>query len=290
MGLYLAPPANAVVVCVDEKSQIQALDRTRPVLPMRAGIPERQTHDYIRHGTTTLFAALETATGTVTDACYRRHRHGEFLRFLKKVAAAYPGTELHVVCDNYATHKHAGIRDWLARPANQRITLHFTPTSCSWLNLVECFFSVITRQAIRRGTFTSVKELTAAIGAFIDHWNDHPRPFTWTKDADEILASIQRAKTKTNSLTHTRIVLIRHLIELSTPPLNRQVCRWSGSPTSPEPAPQQLLNSGLFLQPYFVREPSVTACVRRAASRTQLVILTHWGSTLSGNVPGTVRA
>jgi transposase len=190
------------VVCVDEKTQIQALDRTRPVLPMRPGIPERQTHDYIRHGTTTLFAALETATGTVTDACYPRHRHGEFLRFLKKVAAAYPGTELHVVCDNYATHKHAGIRDWLARPANQRITLHFTPTSCSWLNLVECFFSVITRQAIRRGSFTSVKELTAAIGAFIDGWNDHPRPFAWTKDADEILGKINRAKTKANALTH----------------------------------------------------------------------------------------
>jgi transposase len=201
VGLYLAPPDNAVVVCVDEKTQIQALDRTRPVLPMRPGIPQRQTHDYIRHGTTTLFAALNAATGQVTDACYPRHRHGEFLRFLKKTAAAYPGTELHVVCDNYATHKHAEVRKWLGRPENQRITLHFVPTSCSWLNLVECFFSVITRQAIRRGTFTSVKELTAAIGAFIDSWNDHPRPFTWTKDADEILASIKRAKTKTNALT-----------------------------------------------------------------------------------------
>src|SRR6266550_4000144 len=193
VGLYLEPPENAVVVCVDEKTQIQALDRTRPVLPMRPGIPERQTHDYIRHGTTTLFAALEAATGTVTDACYPRHRHGEFLKFLKKVAAAYPGQDLHVVCDNYATHKHAEVRKWLARPGNQRITLHFVPTSCSWLNLVECFFSVITRQAIRRATFTSVKELTTAIGVFIDHWNDHPRPFTWTEDADEIPASIQRA-------------------------------------------------------------------------------------------------
>jgi transposase len=201
VGLYLAPPQNAVVVCVDEKPQIQALQRTRPVLPMRPGIPERHTHDYVRHGTTALFAALEVATGTVTDACYPRHRHGEFLRFLKKVAAAYPGCELRVVCDNYATHKHADVREWLARPDNQRITLHFVPTSCSWLNLVECFFSVITRQAIRRGTFTSVSELISAIGAFIDHWNQHPRPFTWTKDAGQILASIQRAKTKTNSLT-----------------------------------------------------------------------------------------
>jgi transposase len=199
VGLYLAPPENAVVVCVDEKTQIQALDRTRPVLPMRPGIPERQTHDYIRHGTTTLFAALDAATGKVTDACYPRHRHGEFLRFLKKVAAAYPGTELRVVCDNYATHKHAEVTAWLAR--NPRVSLHFVPTGCSWLNLVECFFSVITRQAIRRGTFASVRELTATIGAFIDGWNDHPRPFTWTKDADEILASIERAKTKTNSLT-----------------------------------------------------------------------------------------
>ncbi len=201
VGLYLHPPENAVVVCVDEKSQCQALERTQPILPMRQGIPERQTHDYARHGVTCLFAALNTATGEVTDACYPRHRHQEFLRFLKQVAAAYPATGLHVVCDNYATHKHAGVRKWLARPENKRITLHFTPTGCSWINLVECFFSIITRQAIRRGSFTSVKELTATIGAFIDSWNDHPRPFTWTKDADEILRKINRAKTKTSVLT-----------------------------------------------------------------------------------------
>jgi transposase len=199
VGLYLHPPANAVVICIDEKSQVQALERSQPILPMRSGIPERQTHDYARHGVTCLFAALNTATGQVTDACYPRHRHQEFLRFLKKVAAAYPAVDLHVVCDNYATHKHAGVRAWLAK--NTRVTLHFTPTGCSWLNLVECFFSVITRQAIRRGSFTSVRQLTGAIGAFIDHWNDHPRPFAWTKDADEILASINRAKTKTSVLT-----------------------------------------------------------------------------------------
>jgi transposase len=199
VGLYLDPPENAVVVCVDEKSQVQALERSQPILPMRPGIPERQTHDYARHGTTCLFAALNVATGTVTDACYPRHRHQEFLKFLKKVAAAYPGRDLHVVCDNYATHKHATVRAWLAK--NPRVTLHFTPTSCSWLNLVECFFSIITRQAIRRGSFTSVKELTAAIGAFIDNWNDHPVPFAWTKDADEILSKIERAKTKTIGLT-----------------------------------------------------------------------------------------
>jgi transposase len=200
VGLYLHPPDNAVVVCVDEKSQCQALERTQPILPMRSGIPERQTHDYARHGVTCLFAALEIATGTVTDACYPRHRHQEFLKFLKKVAAAYPRTELHVVCDNYSTHKHAEVRAWLEK--NPRISLHFTPTGCSWLNLVECFFSVITRQAIRRGSFTSVRQLTDAIGAFIDTWNHHPHPFAWTKDADQILGSIQRAKTKTSALTH----------------------------------------------------------------------------------------
>jgi transposase len=124
------------------------------------------------------------------------------LRFLKKTAAACPGTELHVVLDNYSTHKHADVRKWLAKPQNQRITLHFVPTSCSWLNLVECFFSIITRQAIRRGSYTSVRQLTGTIGAFIDHWNDHPHPFAWTKDADEILGKIQRAKTKTSALTN----------------------------------------------------------------------------------------
>ena len=145
------------------------------------------------------FAALNTATGQVTDACYPRHRHQEFLRFLKKVATAYPGQELHLICDNYATHKHPQVKAWLEK--NPRVRLHFTPAGCSWLNLVECFFSVITRQAIRRGSFTSVRQLVSAIGAFIDHWNAHPRPFTWTKDADEILASINRAKTKANLLT-----------------------------------------------------------------------------------------
>ena len=195
VGLYLDPPANAVVVSVDEKSQIQALDRTAPMLPLRPGLAARRTHDYKRHGTTTLFAALEVATGKVTaDACYSRHRHQEFLRFLKKVAAAHPGIELHVVLDNYGTHKHPEVRKWLAEPANQRITLHFTPTSCSWLNMVEIFFGIITRQAIRRGTFRSVKDLTTAIGAFIDAYNDRCEPFTWTKNADELIAKIRPSK------------------------------------------------------------------------------------------------
>jgi hypothetical protein len=173
------------VLSVDEKSQIQALDRTAPMLPMRPGIPAKQTYDYHRHGTTTLFAALEVATGKVTDACYPRHRHQEFLQFLKQVAKAYPRRELHIVLDNYGTHKHPTVGAWLAR--NPRITLHFTPTSGSWLNMVEIFFGIITRQAIRRGSFTSVKDLTAAIRRFIDGYNDRCHPFTWTKTADDIL-------------------------------------------------------------------------------------------------------
>ena len=185
VGLYLNPPDKAIVLCVDEKSQVQALDRTAPTLPMRLGLPEKQTHDYIRHGTTTLFAALEIATGRVEQACLPRHRHQEFLRFLKQVAKAYPRRKLHLVVDNYATHNHPAVRAWLAR--NPRITLHFTPTSGSWLNMVEIFFSIITRQAIRRGSFGSVKDLIAAIGAFIDGWNERCHPFVWTKAADDLL-------------------------------------------------------------------------------------------------------
>src|SRR5918995_90840 len=196
VGLYLEPPENAVVLCVDEKSQIQALDRTAPILPLRPGLPERASHDYVRNGTTTLFAALEVATGKVTDACYPRHRSDEFLRFLKHVAKTYPRVRLHVVVDNYAAHKHPRVTAWLAR--NPRVTLHFTPTSGSWLNLVEVFFGIITRQAIRRGTFTSVKDLIAAIAIFIDGWNDRCEPFIWTKTADQI---IPRAKRKTTSDT-----------------------------------------------------------------------------------------
>jgi transposase len=185
VGLYLAPPEKAVVLSIDEKSQIQALDRTAPILPMRPGLPEKATHDYVRHGTTTLFAALEIDTGKITDACYPRHRSDEFLRFLKQVARTYPRVKLHLVVDNYATHKHPSVQAWLAR--NPRITMHFTPTSGSWLNMVEIFFGIITRQAIRRGTFTSVKDLITAIETYIDAWNQRCQPFTWTKTADEIL-------------------------------------------------------------------------------------------------------
>jgi transposase len=193
VGLYLAPPDNAVVLCIDEKSQVQALDRTAPVLPILPGVPEKQTHDYVRNGTTTLFAALEVATGKITQTCQPRHRHQEFLRFLKQVAKAYPRRELHLVCDNYATHKHPAVKAWLAR--HPRITVHFTPTSGSWLNLVEIFFGIITRQAIRRGTFGSVRELVEAITRFIDGWNERCEPFVWTKDADTIIAKAHRKST-----------------------------------------------------------------------------------------------
>jgi transposase len=193
VGLYLNPPQNAVVVCIDEKTHVQALDRTAPILPMPPGLPEKATHDYVRHGTTSLFAALEVATGKVTDACYARHTNVEFLDFLKLIAKAYPRVKLHVVADNYATHKHPAVTAWLAK--NPRVTMHFTPTSGSWLNMVEIFFGIITRQAIRRGSYTSVKDLIAAIETFIDGWNERCQPFVWTKTADEILAKAHREKT-----------------------------------------------------------------------------------------------
>ena len=193
VGLYMDPPENAIVVCVDEKTQIQALDRTAPILPLRPGLPEKQTHDYRRNGTTSLFAALEVATGKVTDACYDRHTNAEFLTFLKLVAKAHPRRKLHVVADNYATHSHPNVQAWLAK--NPRVTMHFTPTSGSWLNMVEIFFGIITRQAIRRGTFTSVRDLKDAIRVYIDGWNDRCEPFVWTKDAETILAKAKRKST-----------------------------------------------------------------------------------------------
>jgi transposase len=193
VGLYLEPPTNAVVLCVDEKSQIQALNRTQPILPLRPGLPEKATHDYKRNGTTTLFAALEIATGKVTDRCYDRHGKAEFLDFLKEVAKSYPESELRIVLDNYHTHKHADINAWLEK--NPRIKLHFTPTSGSWLNLVEVFFGIITRQAIRRGSFDSVKQLTTAIRTFIEGWNNRCHPFVWTKTPEQILPHATRKRT-----------------------------------------------------------------------------------------------
>jgi transposase len=196
IGLYLAPPENAIVLCCDEKSQIQALNRSQKTLPMQPGHAEQRTHDYVRHGTTTLFAALEIATGRVTGVCKNRHRHQEFLAFLKHVARAYPDRELHLVMDNYAAHKHPNVNAWLA--ANPRVHVHFTPTSGSWLNLVEVWFSIIERQAIHRGSFPSVRDLMIKIRAFINGWNDRCHPFIWTKPADQVLEKIKRKK---NSLT-----------------------------------------------------------------------------------------
>ena len=186
VGLYLAPPENAVVLCVDEKSQIQALDRTAPMLPMRIGDAEKRTHDYKRHGTTTLFAALEIATGHVTGAVKPKHRRQEFLAFLRQIDRAYPEVELHLVMGNYATHKTPEVRDWLEK--HPRFHAHFTPTSGSWLNLVEVWFGIIDKQAIRRGIFTPVKDLNAKIRQFITGWNDRKHPFVWTKTSEEVLA------------------------------------------------------------------------------------------------------
>ena len=200
-GLYLAPPENAIVLCVDEKSQIQALDRTVPILPMQEGRIERRSHDYYRHGTTTLFAALDIATGQVTAALKPKHRHQEFLAFLKQIERTYrdvldPSGEpvdLHLVMDNYAAHKHPNVKTWLAD--NPRFKVHFTPTHASWMNLVEVWFGIVERQAIRRGVFKSVKGLNTKIRAFIDGWHDRAHPFVWTKTADQILTKANRPTT-----------------------------------------------------------------------------------------------
>src|SRR5665213_1468588 len=171
IGLYLHPPEKALVLCVDEKSQIQALDRTQPLLPMRPGQPERRTHDYVRHGTATLFAAFDIASGSVTGRTYARHRHQEFLKFLKVIDERYPGVDIHLVLDNYRTHKHPVVKEWLAE--HLRFQLHFTPTSASWMNQVETWFSILHRQAIQRGVFRSVRALIATIARFLDTWDEH---------------------------------------------------------------------------------------------------------------------
>jgi len=205
-GLYLGTnadiPANAIVLSVDEKSQIQALDRTVPILPMQPGKVERRSHDYYRHGTTTLFAALEIATGQVTAALKPKHRHQEFLAFLKQIERTYRGAvdpetgepvELHLVMDNYAAHKHKKVRDWLAE--HPRFKVHFTPTHASWMNLVEIWFGLVERQAVRRGVFKSVKDLNGKLRAYIEGWNKRAHPFVWTKTADDILKKANRPTT-----------------------------------------------------------------------------------------------
>lgn len=193
VGLYLDPPAHALVLAVDEKSQIQVLDRTQPGLPLKKGRAGTMTHDYKRNGTTTLFAALNVATGEVIGECLPRHRAKEFLTFLKTIdRQTLPALDLHLIVDNYATHKAPPVKRWLQR--HPRFTLHFTPTSSSWLNLVERLFAEITRQRIRRGTFTCVPELEAAITSWIEHRNQHPKPFVWTAKPNDIIAKYRRAR------------------------------------------------------------------------------------------------
>ena len=191
VGLYMNPPAEAIVLSIDEKSQIQALDRTQPGLPMKPGKCGTMTHDYKRHGTTTLFAALNVLEGTVLGRCMQKHRHQEFIRFLNAIERAVPpGQTIHAIVDNYATHKHPKVRAWLAR--HPRWTFHFTPTSASWINAVEGFFSALTRRRLKRGVFHSIADLQAAINRYIAEHNQHPKPFIWTKSADTILAKIDR--------------------------------------------------------------------------------------------------
>ncbi len=199
VGLYIDPPAHAVVLSIDEKSQIQALDRTQPGLPMKKGRCATMTHDYKRNGTTTLFAALDVLEGKVIGRCMQRHRHQEFIRFLNAVERDVPaGKEVRVVLDNYATHKHPTVRDRLVR--HPRFTFHFTPTSCSWANAVEGWFARLTRQRLKRGVFKSIVELQAAINRFIAEANDKPKPFVWTKSADAILAAVKRGRQTLESI------------------------------------------------------------------------------------------
>ena len=199
VGLYIDPPAHAVVLSIDEKSQIQALDRTQPGLPMKKGRCATMTHDYKRHGTTTLFAALDILEGKVIGRCMQRHRHQEFIRFLNAVEAEVPKRKaVHVILDNYATHKHPKVTAWLGR--HRRFTFHFTPTSCSWANAVEGFLAKLTRQRLKRGVFQSIVELQTAIHRFIAETNGAPKPFVWTKSADDILPAVKRGRQALESI------------------------------------------------------------------------------------------
>jgi transposase len=190
VGLYLDPPANAVVLSLDEKTQIQALSRTQPLLPLRTGLPARQTHDYRRNGLTSLYAALEVATGSVLGECRPRHTGADFLAFLKRVARAYRGRELHVILDNSSTHSTPDVQDWLA--AHPRVHFHFTPKGASWLNMVEAWFSVLTRKSVRRGSFETVRGLIRHIERYLAEWNAHPTPFVWTKEPAAIIKKALR--------------------------------------------------------------------------------------------------
>lgn len=199
VGLYLNPPQKAIVLCVDEKSQIQALDRTQPGLPMKKGRCGTMTHDYKRNGTTTLFAALSLLDGKVVGQCHGQHRHQEFLKFLRRLEREFPGEqELHLVLDNYGTHKTPEVQAWLKK--HQRFVQHFIPTSSSWLNLVERWFGELTQKAVRRGVFLSVPDLVKAIEAFLEAWNENPKPFVWTAKLEDILKKIERARAKLESI------------------------------------------------------------------------------------------
>lgn len=201
VGLYLNPPARALVLCVDEKSQIQALDRKQPILPMRPGLIERRTHDYSRHGTTSLFAALDVKTGEVIGECHRRHRAIEFRKFLDRIDKAVPeALDIHMILDNYGTHKTPAIRAWLAK--RPRYHVHFTPTSASWLNMVERWFAALTEKQIRRGAHRSTRQLETAIKDYLAFHNENPKPFIWTKTADEIFASLARFCKRINDSGH----------------------------------------------------------------------------------------
>jgi transposase len=201
VGLYLNPPDRAIVLCVDEKSQVQALNRTQPILPLSPGVPQRQSHDYKRHGVTSLFAALDVASGVTISSCYRRHRHQEFLRFLNDIDANLPGGfEIHLVMDNYGTHKVNKVRTWLAR--RPRYHVHFTPTSGSWLNLVERLFAEVTERCVRRGSHTAVRALEKAMLDYLDQRNIDPKPFAWTADADLILGKVERLSKRISDSGH----------------------------------------------------------------------------------------
>jgi transposase len=201
VGLYLNPPENAIVLCMDEKSQIQALDRTQPSLPIKPGRAGTMTHDYKRNGTTTLFAALDVLTGSVIGQCLPRHRHTEFLKFLRTINREVPkGLQIHLILDNYATHKHPAVDAWLAK--HPRLHLHFTPTSSSWVNLVEIFFSKLTDKAIRRGVFTSVGDLIKAIDAYLAATNQDPQPFVWTATTELILEKVRRGRVALDAITN----------------------------------------------------------------------------------------
>jgi transposase len=201
VGLYLNPPESAVVMCVDEKSQVQALGRSQPAFPMMPGMPEKRTHDYVRNGTTSLFAAFNTADGTVISSLHRRHRSIEFKKFLAKIDAEVPADlTVHLVCDNYGTHKTPAVKTWLA--AHPRFQIHFTPTYSSWLNQVERFFALVTEDLLQRSHHNSVQQLEADIRGWVKDWNTHPKPFIWTKNADEILESLGRLLKRISGAGH----------------------------------------------------------------------------------------